>query len=420
METFLEIVPYLVAMSALVFVSAFFSSAEAALFSLKAEDRRALKNSTNRSHKTAAILLRDPERLLSAVLFWNLVVNLLYFTLASLATLRLQSGNSSALSVGFPFGALLTMIFLSEMLPKTLAVAKARELAGLLGRPLAASVAALDPIMPVLRNVTDLSERVAWPNFQQEPYLEVADLERAIKITTTNKELLDQEYRILRNIVALSDMGVEECMRPRTQLVTFKPPVTLTDIRNEMPPSGYLLISEKDSDEIESAINLRKLTDLRSEHLEYLTKPVLYIPWCITAADALHRMQTKELETSVVVNELGETIGAITRDDILELIFSDRSSRSERLLNREPVKPVSEGVWEVLGMTNLRVLEEYFGIKLPEARRVTVGGVIQETLQRIPEIGDECHWGPFQFNVTDTIDDDQILVRMEHAEAQES
>ena len=37
---------------------------------------------------------------------------------------------------------------------------------------------------------------------------------------------------------------------------------------------------------------------------------------------------------AAVVNELGETIGILTFDDILDTIFSGTPSRSERLLRR--------------------------------------------------------------------------------------
>jgi len=411
--TLLSILPFLIAMAVLIGVSAFFSASEAALFSLKANERRMLKSSPRSSARTCGILMRHPERLLSAVLFWNLVTNIIYFTLASLATLRLQKepDTSQTLIVGFPFGALLVIIFLSEMLPKSLAVMKATALCGVIGHPLAAAVALLDPIMPTLRTVTIVSRRLVWPGFRPEPYLEAADLARAIEISTTNRELLEQETQILHSIVSLSSISVEECMRPRTQLVTFSPPVSLADIRHEVPRSGHLLITETDSDEVAQSANLQKLTHLEDEHLEYRTESVLYVPWCINAAEAIQRMRSKERETAIVVNELGETIGAITRDDILDVIFTNRSSRSLRLLNREPIVEVSKGVWEVVGIANLRVLEAYFKRSLPTSRNITVGGVIQETLQQIPETGDACDWGPFHFEVAQMLADEQILLR---------
>ncbi len=413
MGTLLSILPFLIAMMVLTGVSAFFSASEAALFSLKAGERRMLKSSPSSSARACGILMRHPERLLSAVLFWNLITNITYFTLASIATLRLQSNlnASQTLIVGFPFGALLVIIFLSEMLPKSLAVVKANALCAVIGHPLSAAVALLDPIMPTLRTITVVSRRLVWPGFQPEPYLEAADLARAIEISTTNEELLEQETQILHSIVSLSNISVEECMRPRTQLVTFSPPVTLADIRHDIPRSGYLLITENDTDEVAHAANLQRLTHLEDDHLEYRTESVLYIPWCINAAEAIQRMRAKERETAIVVNELGETIGAITRDDILDVIFTSRSSRSERLLNREPIVEVDDGVWEIVGIANLSGLETYFDQTLPQSRNITVGGVIQETLQQIPEIGDACDWGPFHFEVIEMLADEQILLR---------
>ena len=94
---------------------------------------------------------------------------------------------------------------------------------------------------------------------------------------------------------------------------------TVSDIKKEAPPSGYLFITETDSDEIAKSVSLDKLTDTESAHLEYWAEPVLFVPWCITAADALQQLHKKERETAVVVNELGETIGVITSRDIISL-----------------------------------------------------------------------------------------------------
>ena len=115
---------------------------------------------------------------------------------------------------------------------------------------------------------------------------------------------------------------------------------------------------------------------------------------------------------AAVVNEFGETIGILTFDDILDTLFSGAPSRSERLLRRAPIRAVSPGVWHVTGMTSVRRLARYFQIDRPAARSVTVSGVIQEVLQRLPEPGDECSWGPFYFKVLDVPLRGQLLVEL--------
>ena len=53
-------------------------ASETALFYLSHEELRGMRTGTARD-RMAAALMRHPDRLLTAVLFWNLVVNLTYF-----------------------------------------------------------------------------------------------------------------------------------------------------------------------------------------------------------------------------------------------------------------------------------------------------------------------------------------------------
>jgi len=45
-----------------------------------------------------------------------------------------------------------------------------------------------------------------------------------------------------------------------------------------------------------------------------------------------------------------------------------------------------------------------------------LAGVVQETLQKIPEHGDQCHWGPFQMKVVDVPDRGQLTVELTRIE----
>ena len=412
----LEILPWLVAMAALIGCSAFFSASEAALFSLRPLDRRLLAGG-NPAQRTAAGLLRDPERVLSAVLFWNLVVNIAYFALAAIVERQLPVGSRWVWPLRA--GSLLMIIFFSEMLPKTLAVLIARQLSASLSLPLSLLVRLVDPIMPTLRFVMLVSRRLVWPSFKVERTLEPADLERAIELSTTDAKLLDQEQTVLRNIVSLSELRADESMRPRTQLQTFRPPVNLADLGGRMPRGGYLLITEDGSSEnVGAAVRLHGLWSLNPEHLEAAAEPVVYVPWCASVVDALTLMRTKDRDVAAVVNEWGETVGVLTIDDVLDVVFTNRPSRSQRLLNREPIQLLRHGLWQATGMTNLRRLAEYFELELPPSRSATVGGVVQERLQRIPRPGDKCQWGPFEFEVTELHDEAQMVVHVRRLPAE--
>ncbi|MGI9519533.1 MAG: CNNM domain-containing protein, partial [Pirellulaceae bacterium] len=200
MNSLLELWPWLLAMVMLIGLSAFFSASEAALFLLRAGDRRRLETGTA-GQRMAARLLDEPDRLLSAVLFWNLVINIIYFAISSVVALRMQTLPliSQAVPVAFALGSLIMIIFFSEMMPKSLAVIRPSTIARLVSIPLSLAVRAADPIMPILRGATLLSRRLIWPGFKPEPYIELLDLERAIQISSEDKAIIEQETAVLRN-----------------------------------------------------------------------------------------------------------------------------------------------------------------------------------------------------------------------------
>jgi CBS domain containing-hemolysin-like protein len=413
MEIPAAIAPWLGAMALLIACSAFFSASEAAMFYLRPQDVRLLATG-NPSQRLAARLLDDPDRLLTAVLFWNLVTNIAYFTIVSVAGFRLGREESYGQSATVAFGvvSLFLIIFFSEMVPKSLAVLSARRFAGWMGTPLAVAVRFADPIMPVLRFANVLSQRLVWPRFEPEPYLEVSDLERAIELSTGNKQLVKQEQAALRNIVLLSDIRVDEWMRPRTQFRVFQPPVSLTDLGGEMTPSGYLLVTEPDSEEVAAAIHLKELSEVPQEHLEHHAEPVVHVPWCTTVADTLQQLRQRRRQVAAVVNEYGETIGILTLEDVLDTVFTYSPSRSRILLNLKPIHYIAPGVWMVAGVTSLRRLASDLKVGFPPSRSVTIAGVIQEKLGRLAEAGDAFDWGHFHVRVLEAPQRGHMLIEL--------
>jgi len=417
MDSFIQMLPWLVTMVVLMACSGFFSASEAALFYLQSRDRREMKRGSA-AEKVAADLLNDPDRLLSAVLFWNLVINISYFAIASICAIQMEKdvalGQTAA--AGFAVVTLLAIIFFSEMVPKSFAVLRPRQIATMVGFPLSWAVRILDPLMPLLQWINLVSRRLIWPGFQPEPFLDVSDLERAIEHSGKDAALIKQEQAVLQNIVQLSTIRVEEWMRPRTQFVSYRPPVRLEDLAG-VPASGYLLITERGSEEIEKAIRLDNQYQLDSENLERFAEPVLYLPWCATVADALEKMSHRDREVTVVVNEFGDTIGVLTIEDILETVFVYSPSRSERLLDMPPLEKTADGVWRVAGIMSLRQLARRLELEIPETTSVTVAGIIQESVQRLAEPGDQCDWGPFHFIVVEAAQRGTMLVEVQVVDA---
>jgi CBS domain containing-hemolysin-like protein len=404
-----ELLPWLIAMGVLLLGSGFFSSSEAAFFLLNLPETQSFAKG-NRPQRVAAHLLSDPDRLLTAVLFWNLVINVGYFAIISIVALHLKHIGNSDLAGVFTLGALVAIMLFSEMLPKSVAVLKPQTISTLFAIPLAVAIRVVDPLLPVFRWTNILSRRLFWPRFEPEPYLDVTDLERAVAFSTSDAILLGHEKTVLQNIVVLSTIRVDEMMRPRMQFLTFSPPVGIDDLHGRPTPSGYILITEKDSDEVTGAISINALGKLPRHHLESHAQQVFYLPWCATGGQALEQMLDRNSQVAAVVNEFGETVGILTFDDILDTIFTPEASRSERLFRRLSLQNLSAGRWQVTGMTTLRRLGRRFDVTLPATKNTTVAGAVQEVLGRVPQTGDRCDWGPFHFKVADVPERGQMIL----------
>lgn len=406
-------------MAVLLGCSAFFSGSEVALFYLGREDRRDMQQG-GAPQRFAAELLKTPRRLLTAILFWNLLINVAYFAIASIIGIRLQSaGHHTEVGI-LSAGSLLALILFGEVLPKNLAVLRPNLLSRLVSLPLTAAVRVVDPLMPALQWIQLVSRRILFPHFQPEAYLELGDLERAISLGTTDETLAHQERNVLQNIVALSEIRVDELMLPRPHYHSYRPPVRLENLEGRMPPSGYLLVTEADSDEVAAAISIVHLHDVPRDHLEHIAQKVVYVPWCTSVAATLDELQRQERHVAAVVNEHGETIGILSEEDILETVFHQPSSRSERVLHTPSMALLAGGVWEVTGMTTIRRLAKQFEVRLPATKGVTVGGVLQEQLQRLPVRGDVVEWGGLRITVVDTPMRGLLKARVERIDSEQA
>ncbi|MCL2304768.1 MAG: CNNM domain-containing protein [Planctomycetaceae bacterium] len=404
----------------LMIASVFFSMSESAFFSLGHADRKKLSEG-NAFSQAAYSLLQNSEQLLTSILLGNLIVNFLYFTLSTVLVLQLQQAEQYALAGTCGVGTLFILIVFCEILPKNTAVLASQPIAVFCAFPLRFLVNLLQPLLVFFNVVNRLSTRLLFPNIQKEPYLRIDDLEQAIELSKEEATLLRQEEKVLQNIVQLSKMRVEELMCPRSHLHFFTPPTTFAQVmeefQDELPRTGYILISEKENEELASAVSLRKIgqtntTPIGNAVWDENSAPVVYVPWTLSVADALDILKSQDKEVAAVLNEYGATIGVLTREDIFDSIFGHQSSRSRRLLNRLPITKVAPDVWHVTGLTNLRRLEQTFQVKLPSLSNVTIAGFLQEHLERLPNPGDELLFGNLNFRVLNVSETDGMMVEI--------
>lgn len=409
--------PGAAAMAGLIVASGFFSGSETAIFYLSRDELRVMQMGKPRERMVAE-LLRDPDRVLTAILFWNLLINLTYFAVSVVTARQLVRGGYSGLAGLISFLALAAIIVFGEIVPKSLSITLRRHIAVLVSYPLALAVRILDPILPTLSAVTRGLRRAFWPNLKTEPYIDTDDIERAVTLSEVGVDIIQHERELLHSVLDLSNITVEEIMRPRGTYTVWRPPIHRESLIGTSVTVDYLLVQEKDGEGIAAAVPLSAMSSIPEEGIEELAEAVLHVPWCASVADTLELLRERLYGLACVVNEYGETIGIVTYEDIVDTILTADASRAKRVLRREPVLEIGDGKYHVDGLTTLRYLSKRLGIDYdPNSDGLlTVTGLLHERLQRFPDVGDRLEWCGYDVRVIDVPRRGRLRVMVSPAE----
>ncbi|MDA0834579.1 MAG: CNNM domain-containing protein [Planctomycetota bacterium] len=400
MDVWWEAASLAFAMLILLVASGFFSGSETALFFLTRDDLRRMR-AGRPTERMAASLMNDPDRLLTAVLFWNLVLNLAYFAVGVQISERLVSAKQTGMASLFSAGSLVVMILFGEAFPKSFAVVLRSSLAPLISVPMSLAVRALDPFTPWLKPVARRLRRALWPQIQNEPFLHIEDLERAVQASELTDDIVRQERAALQNILDMTETTIEEVMHPRGTYPMFRGAIHLDDLYGKVPHGDFLIVLGSDHQMPDRGVLLSGMSSLPERHLESLAQELIHIPWCANLAAALETLTNRNRKLASVVNEYGDTIGIVTLNDLIDHLFHTDPSRTRRVLDREPMLEIAPGRWHVEGITTLRYLSKKLNLAYEpdEEGQTTVAGLLQQELEHIPKVGEECTWNGYRIRV---------------------
>lgn len=402
------VLPWLAPLLTLALLSGLFSASEAALFSLRDRDLRTMRR-RGTSGRTVAKLLEQPERLLSAILFWNLLVNMLCFGIAGIVASKLEESSEygAKAAIIFSSSVLMFVIIFSEMLPKSVAVLLPKKIALAVAIPMSLAVRLVSPALPLIDAVNTGVQRLLWPQFAPEPELDLKDIGRAIQLGTDDAALANLEQSALQNLVQLTEWRMDECMRPRSQLMLVKRPVDASTFEDEFPPGGYALAID-DDEEINGAIAVTSIRPTQLLDLEASIEPVCYVPWSANVSMVLDLLQRQRLSLAVAVNEFGESIGVLAIEDIMRQVLT---SRFEHLTDeaQSPVVKLANDCYRVNGAVSVRKLCKAMELAAPDGRSVSVATLMQRIIERPPKLGDRCEWDDYWLTVVEESDAGCVL-----------
>jgi CBS domain containing-hemolysin-like protein len=122
--------------------------------------------------------------------------------------------------------------------------------------------------------------------------------------------------------------------------------------------------------------------DATAQAVADLMRPATFVPESKPVDDLLSEMQAARTHLVIVVDEYGGTAGLVTIEDILEEIVGEITDEYD--VERPPVETLEDGSVRVTARLPIEDLGEIFGVELPADEVETVGGLLAQTLGRVP------------------------------------
>jgi Mg2+/Co2+ transporter CorB len=199
----------------LLLLSALFSGAESAYFSLSPKDTEALAQETTSSENKILKLLKQPKELLAALLIANNFVNVGIIILSSyLINYYFPMAENYLRFFLEVIGITLLILIWGEVIPKIFAVKNATFVSKLMSTPII--MIKKTPPFSFLVRILVRSSRLFDQTKKGKVNLSSSDLEQAVAIT--KEESPDDEHNILEGIVKFGKTEASQIMKPRIEV----------------------------------------------------------------------------------------------------------------------------------------------------------------------------------------------------------
>ncbi|MDP6539549.1 MAG: hemolysin family protein [Planctomycetota bacterium] len=363
-------------------LSGFFSASETALFSLSPPQAA-------RAGRRVRAMLARPRETLVTVPLCNLVVNLAFFAFAS--QVHIGEGESGRVASGF--AALLAVLLVGEILPKSLALRAPVAVAEAGSWPLAGLVRLMAPVRRVIHALLEPLVRLASPRRRDGGEVTSETLGRVLERSAEDGLLETGEANLLAEIVELGGIRVREIMTARVDALMLEAdadpaPIVAEALAKKLT---WLPVYEESRDEVLGLVKLRELLAVEPRPVRQLVMPVKFVPEVARVLDLLNEFREDRAAEAVVVDEWGGTAGVVTIEDVFEEIVGELRVEGEE--REKPVVPLGEGCFRVAGGLSIRDWNEEFGARVVPTEFETVGGFVTALLGRIPRAGDRVRSG---------------------------
>jgi putative hemolysin len=375
----------------LLVLNAGFAGSEIALISLR-EGQVARLEQRSPAGRALAALARQPNRFLSTIQIGITLAGFLASATAAVALaeplvepLAFLGGAARPVAILLITLALtfVTLVF-GELAPKRLAMQRAESWGLLAARPLMVLSGIAAPAIWLLSHATDLVVRA----FRGDPDLDrQAVTEEEIRdLIASQSTYTDAHRQVIEGALEVAERTLRQVVVPRSRVVALRADTLVEDALEQLRLAGHsrapvYTVELDDADRTVAVLGLIG----RSGTIGEYAQPVTALPESLGVIVALRELQRQHQQLALVVSEHGGVEGIVTVEDLVEELVGeiyDEHDRDMLAVTHDPDGSVTlPGAFPLHDLVDL-------GITLTSDEATTVGGLVTEHLQRIPEVGD--------------------------------
>ena len=385
-------------------LSGFFSSAEAALLSLRDLHLHRMKQDNYPFFDYVVKLLSNQRRLLITIVTSNEAVNVSISILAASFFIRLLGSNGQGVSIVF---TTVVLLLVGEAIPKTFGVTYPMQISTIVSVPLMAISRLEYPVVAGLEKISGLFlNRYGSDKSATSEVLMEDEFKTLIDVGSLEGVVDESQKELINKIFELGDRPVTDIMIPRVDMFCLPLNIPVEDMLQSIAKAKQerVPVYREDKDDIVGILFARDLLNnvwrgRAQVSIQNLLMKPYFVPEQQTVHGLLHDFQKNFLQIAIVVDEYGGVSGMITLEHILEHLFEETEGVNES--GGDGYEKIDEKTIVVDGSMSVEQCNKILEAELPEDEFDTIGGFVLHLFGQMPGKGGEVSSDGYVFSVND-------------------
>lgn len=200
-----------------------------------------------------------------------------------------------------------------------------------------------------------------------------------------------EEAQFIENILDFGDTTAEEIMVPKSKVRNLKSEMSIKEIRKSIKKDRYSRYPVYSKNKCLGILLTKDLVHLSEGHpiSDIDLFPAFRIPYCRKISDLFKDFKKNRLHMAIVVNDLGDELGIVTMEDILEEIVGDITDETDLIENEETIKQISQNKFLAKGEATIEDICAVTGLEIEFPEHRSVNALILERINRFPKANEE-------------------------------